>query len=62
VGGVVPGRHIPSAEHGAHGAKRAAKYEQVCTLQTHHNADDAAFNTALEMEDEEGNLGVALTQ
>lgn len=44
-------------------ARRAdAKYELVRTLRTHHGADDAAFNAALQMEDEEGNLGVALTK
>ncbi|EER98791.1 hypothetical protein BDA96_02G189600 [Sorghum bicolor] len=39
-----------------------AKYELVRTLRTHHGSDDAAFNAALQMEDEEGNLGVALTK
>ncbi|KAJ1289400.1 hypothetical protein BS78_02G161500 [Paspalum vaginatum] len=44
-------------------ARRAdAKYELVRTLRTHHGADDAAFNAALQMEDEEGNMGVALTK
>jgi hypothetical protein len=39
-----------------------AKYELVHTLRTHHGVDDAAFNAALHMEDEEGNLGVTLTK
>jgi hypothetical protein len=34
----------------------------VRTLRTHHGVDDAAFNAALLMEDEECNLGVALTK
>ncbi|GJM98995.1 hypothetical protein PR202_ga16051 [Eleusine coracana subsp. coracana] len=44
-------------------ARRAdAKYELVRTLRTHHGADDAAYNAAVQMEDEEGNVGVALTK
>ncbi|KAG8056516.1 hypothetical protein GUJ93_ZPchr0002g23265 [Zizania palustris] len=44
-------------------ARRAdAKYELVRTLRTHHGADDAAFNAAVQMEDDEGNVGVALTK
>jgi 3-ketoacyl-CoA synthase len=44
-------------------ARRAhAKYELVRTLRTHHGADDAAFHAATQMEDEKGNLGVALTK
>jgi len=44
-------------------ARRAdAKYELVRTLRTHHGADDAAFHAATQMEDERGNLGVALTK
>ncbi|KAL6655875.1 hypothetical protein ACP70R_006701 [Stipagrostis hirtigluma subsp. patula] len=44
-------------------ARRAdAKYELVRTLRTHHGADDAAYNAAVQMEDEDGNVGVALTK
>ncbi|BAF24892.1 3-ketoacyl-CoA synthase 17 [Oryza sativa Japonica Group] len=39
-----------------------AKYELVRTLRTHHGGDDAAYNAAVQMEDEEGNVGVALTK
>jgi 3-ketoacyl-CoA synthase len=39
-----------------------ARYELVRTLRTHHGADDAAYNAAVQMEDEEGNVGVALTK
>ncbi|XP_010925069.1 3-ketoacyl-CoA synthase 4 [Elaeis guineensis] len=40
----------------------AAKMELVRTLRTHHGADDAAYNAAVQMEDEDGNVGVALTK
>ncbi|XP_062193343.1 3-ketoacyl-CoA synthase 17-like [Phragmites australis] len=44
-------------------ARRAdSKYELVRTLRTHHGADDAAYNAAVQMEDEKGNMGVALTK
>ena len=44
-------------------ARRAdAKYELLRTLRTHHGADDAAYNAAVQMEDEDGMVGVALTK
>ncbi|VAI17619.1 unnamed protein product [Triticum turgidum subsp. durum] len=44
-------------------ARRAdAKYELMRTLRTHHGADDAAYNAAVQMEDEDGGVGVALTK
>lgn len=39
-----------------------AKYELLRTLRTHHGADDAAYNAAVQMEDEDGGVGVALTK
>ncbi|WOL02985.1 hypothetical protein Cni_G11705 [Canna indica] len=39
-----------------------AKMELVQTLRTHHGADDASYNAAIQMEDEDGNVGVALTK
>ncbi|CAL5074653.1 unnamed protein product [Urochloa decumbens] len=39
-----------------------AKYELVRAMRTHHGADDAAFHAATQMEDDRGNLGVALTK
>ncbi|KAM0864980.1 hypothetical protein ACQ4PT_043552 [Festuca glaucescens] len=39
-----------------------AKYELLRTLRTHHGADDAAYNAAVQMEDEDGMVGVALTK
>ncbi|XP_010912872.1 3-ketoacyl-CoA synthase 11-like [Elaeis guineensis] len=39
-----------------------AKMELVRTLRTHHGADDAAYNAAIQMEDEDGKVGVALTK
>ncbi|KAI4990885.1 hypothetical protein ZWY2020_039256 [Hordeum vulgare] len=44
-------------------ARRAdAKYQLLRTLRTHHGADDAAYNAAVQMEDEDGGVGVALTK
>ncbi|XP_072966715.1 3-ketoacyl-CoA synthase 17-like [Typha angustifolia] len=40
----------------------AAKMELVRTMRTHHGADDAAYNAAIQMEDDDGNVGVALTK
>ncbi|KAJ0985556.1 hypothetical protein J5N97_003912 [Dioscorea zingiberensis] len=40
----------------------SAKMELVRTLRTHHGADDAAYNAAIQCEDEKGNVGVALTK
>ncbi|KAG6487631.1 hypothetical protein ZIOFF_056221 [Zingiber officinale] len=39
-----------------------AKMEMVQSLRTHHGADDAAYNAAIQMEDEDGQVGVALTK
>nr|CAB3453207.1 unnamed protein product [Digitaria exilis] len=39
-----------------------ARYELARALRTHHGADDAAFHAATQMEDEQGNQGVALTK
>ncbi|KAG6505243.1 3-ketoacyl-CoA synthase 17-like [Zingiber officinale] len=43
-------------------ARGRAKMELVRSLRTHHGADDAAYNAAIQMEDEEGHVGVALTK
>ncbi|EMS48087.1 3-ketoacyl-CoA synthase 11 [Triticum urartu] len=40
----------------------AARYELLRTLRTPHGADDAAYNAAVQMEDEDGGVGVALTK
>ncbi|CAA7409966.1 unnamed protein product [Spirodela intermedia] len=40
----------------------AAKMELLRTLRTHHGADDAAYSTAVQKEDDCGNVGVALTK
>ncbi|XP_039117270.1 3-ketoacyl-CoA synthase 2-like [Dioscorea cayenensis subsp. rotundata] len=40
----------------------SAKMELIRTLRTHHGADDAAYNAAIQREDENGNIGVALTK
>lgn len=42
--------------------RHRAKMELVRTLRTHHGADDASYNAAIQQEDEEGNVGVALTK
>lgn len=39
-----------------------AKMELVHSLRTHHGANDSAYNAAVQMEDEEGTVGVALTK
>lgn len=42
--------------------RERAKMEVMRTLRTHHGADDAAYNAAIQMEDEDGHVGVALTK
>jgi len=42
--------------------RHRAKMELVRTLRTHHGADDASYNAAIQTEDEEGNVGVSLSK
>jgi 3-ketoacyl-CoA synthase len=39
-----------------------AKMELVLTHRSHHGADDSAYGAAIQMDDEEGMVGVALTK
>ncbi|KAJ4813755.1 3-ketoacyl-CoA synthase [Rhynchospora pubera] len=39
-----------------------AKMELVLTQRTHHGADDSAYGAAIQMDDEDGMVGVALTK
>ncbi|OVA10610.1 FAE1/Type III polyketide synthase-like protein [Macleaya cordata] len=39
-----------------------AKMELVNSLRTHHGSDDSAYKAAFQMEDEMGNVGIALTK
>ena len=52
--------HLPRGQRGGAGDGRPARMQ--VRAGAHHSMDDAAFNAALQMEDEEGNLGVALTK
>ena len=52
--------HLPRGQSGGAGDGRPARTQ--VRAGAHHSMDDAAFNAVLQMEDEEGNLGVALTK
>ncbi|KAI0493833.1 hypothetical protein KFK09_023958 [Dendrobium nobile] len=39
-----------------------AKYELLRSLRTHHGPDDAAYNAAMQADDDHGGIGVALTK
>ncbi|KAG0485035.1 hypothetical protein HPP92_009114 [Vanilla planifolia] len=43
-------------------ARHVAKFELKKTLRTHHGADDAAYNSAIQADDGVGGIGVALTK
>ncbi|OAY77478.1 3-ketoacyl-CoA synthase 13-like [Ananas comosus] len=40
----------------------SAKMELVRALRTHHGAEDAAYNAAVQMEDEDGSVGMSLSK
>ena len=52
--------HLPRGQRGGAGDGRPARTQ--VRAGTHHGVDDAAFNAALQMEDEDDNLGVAHTK
>ncbi|KAK8958569.1 3-ketoacyl-CoA synthase 1 [Platanthera guangdongensis] len=43
-------------------ARPAAKFELLHTLRSHHGADEAAYNAAIQTDDGNGGIGVALTK
>lgn len=43
-------------------ARRTAKFELLHTIRTHHGADDAAYNAAIQADDANGSIGVSLTK
>ena len=52
--------HLPRGQRGGAGDGRPTRTK--VRAGAHHGVDDVAFDAALQMEDEEGNLGVALTK
>nr|CAD1833916.1 unnamed protein product [Ananas comosus var. bracteatus] len=73
---LVLRREPPHARHQLHLPRRhrchapdqrpirrcSAKMELVSALRTHHGAEDAAYNAAVQMEDEDGSVGVSLSK
>nr|CAD1833918.1 unnamed protein product [Ananas comosus var. bracteatus] len=58
----LPRRHRGHAPDQRPNRRCSAKMELVRALRTHHGAEDAAYNAAVQMEDEDGSVGMSLSK